>query len=404
MYIRNGIIYEKIVVDGKTQRVSTGIKKVPDLPFKKMYLGNSARAKRLNEELFSHVLKLKGLPVEEETGELHLLMQRHVEEISKGITLNNRNQVFSASSIKTYRYVADKFRTFVHANHPIDIYKFDLSGLTPQKKKERADRWNSYFSSYKNHLIAQGLNHKSVSEIMNMTSLQANYWAKKLFVVIPSIQREMASKKQIIVLSPEFIPRFINDTALYETLSPELKMIWEVSATIMFSTLRISDVLALQPSDFTFGEECFLNKLNSKTKEMTSLPVPDVLKNIYAKNWANGCIFSTPADPNVIYANIRELFKLYSELHVNKTANVRMGNGQYKTITKPLYEWVHPHLLRKSAITSMIYHGISVNHIKHASGHSKNSSAFNDYVTVVDKYFKSDFKGMYEKIYSKHID
>ena len=399
MYIRNGIIYANILIGGKITRISTGIKKVPDLPFKKRYLGNTPKVRALNLQLEEAIDKLKGLQIVNTTGYLHKLMQDYIESIESGEVLNNRNQKFSIHSIKTYRYVADKFLAFTNSTVAIDLFKYDLSGLTPQKKMELAEKYDKHFNKYKAYLIAQGMNHKSIAEIMNMTSLQANYWAKKLFLLLPPINREQPVKKQIIVLSPEFIPRFINDTALYETLSPELKMIWEVSATILFSTLRISDVLELKPSDFTIGKECYLNKLNSKTKETTSLPVPQVLANIYAKNISNGGVFSVPVDSNLIYSQIRTLFKMYPELFVEKSANILMGNGKYETTTKPLYEWVHPHLLRKSAITSMIYHGISVNHIKHASGHSKNSSAFNDYVTVVDKYFKSDFNDMYKKIY-----
>lgn len=391
------MIYAKIMVGGKETRVSTGIKKVPDLPFKKTYLGNTPKVRALNTQLEEAVSKLKGFQIVNNTGYLHKLMQDYIESIENGEVLNNRNQKFSIHSIKTYRYVADKFLAFTNSTVAIDLYKYDLSGLTPQKKVELAEKFIKHFQKYKTYLIDKGMNHKSMSEIMNMTSLQVNYWAKKLFLMLPSINRESPVKKQIIVLSPEFIPRFINDTALYETLSPELKMVWEVSATILFSTLRISDVIDLKPSDF--GDGCYLTKLNNKTKETTSLPVPKPLADIYTKNIKNGGVFSIPADVNLIYSSIRGLFKMYPELSVEKSANVLMANGKYETITKPLHDWVHPHMLRKSSITSMIYHGISVNHIKHASGHSKNSSAFNDYVTVVDKYFKSDFKDMYQKIY-----
>jgi site-specific recombinase XerD len=55
--------------------------------------------------------------------------------------------------------------------------------------------------------------------------------------------------------------------------------------------------------------------------------------------------------------------------------------------TNKLYKFVTPHVLRRSAITSMLVAGVDEETVKKMSGHARNSGSFNVYVGHVQSHF-----------------
>jgi integrase len=100
-----------------------------------------------------------------------------------------------------------------------------------------------------------------------------------------------------------------------------------------------------------------------------------------------------------VYAEMKTLFKMYEDLNENVSITDVDVRGNEFIVTKPLWEWVHPHLLRKTAITTMIYNKVPERFIKFASGHTTNSTAFERYVGHVEKYYKSEMNDYYGRIF-----
>ena len=236
---------------------------------------------------------------------------------------------------------------------------------------------------------------------MNMANIMISYFSRAYFFNIPKIPRLANIKKPKVVFPPEFVGQFVMDKhKVYKGLNETMKMVWEVSATILITTLRVSDAISLTEKDLIFrGNDVMLNKRNEKTGEISQMPLPKSLTDVYRENLTRkGGLFSIKPTKQILYDNMKDLFKMYDDLHDYYSIH-RLGiRGEQIVESKPLYQWAHPHLLRKTAITTMIYMGVDQNHIKHTSGHSPNSEAFYDYVHVVDKLYKSDFKNAHEKM------
>ncbi len=94
---------------------------------------------------------------------------------------------------------------------------------------------------------------------------------------------------------------------------------------------------------------------------------------------------------------MKDLFRTYEECHEVYTIS-RLGvRGEDVYESKPLYEWVHPHMLRKTAITTMLFNGVPERYIKFASGHTENSEAFGLYVGHNEKNYKNEVVNYYNK-------
>lgn len=414
---RGNIVQARISDKDKCFRLSTGIRIDNHLKFNKHFIGKTNDVVALNNELNRHRVVLTELYLkygeldliklhyyqedapERESFDLAKLMSTYVYMMRTKQIISKRNKPFSQSSINTYAYCSNLMNQFASKCGQLDISKFHVeASLSTDKKTYIVDKFNRYFKDYEDYLIDHEISAKSRSEIFNVTSLLAVYWSQKFFFNIPKIKRIYTEPKPIVVLDPNFVKKFLTDK-IYSGLTKEMKHAWEVSATILITTMRISDVLSLQKKDIVITKDAmFLNKRNQKTGAFSQIPLPRLLENVFRDNLAShDHLFSINGCRKTLYNNIRELFRMYEEMHEIVTVG-RLGvRGEEVIIAKPLWEWVHPHLLRKTAITTMIYNGVPDRHVKFASGHSENSGAFGMYVGHVDKHYKNQVGEYYNK-------
>ena len=423
-YARGSVVQARISNGSDFYRISTGINIEPHHKFNGTFKGKTIEVAQLNAELARCQTSLTELYLEHKDfklmrqhfeqytpelpkGETYLLndlLRKYVVMMAKGEVLSYSKRKYSEASVRLYRYVANMLNEYSHYHKPIDIREFHIDPLWDSKKKrEVADEYSKYWKKYEDYLLERGLGVKSRSEVMNMTGVITNYWADQMFFTLPKIPRLTSHEKAIIVLPSEFVKKFLNDEdKVYRKLTPELKCVWELSATILITTLRIGDAMSLRENDFTFNRDMvFMRKKNEKTGVYSEMPLPQFLSDIYRDNLTRlGRIYTIEPNKDIVYDNIKVLFKMYDDMHETvSVANIDLRGNEH-IVTKPMWEWVHPHLLRKTAITTMIYNKVPERFIKFASGHTTNSNAFERYVGHVEKYYKSEINDYYGKMFN----
>lgn len=423
-YARGKVIQARISNGNEYYRISTGINIEPHHKFNGEFKGKTVEVAQLNADLSrcktrltelylqhkdfkimkDHFEQFKPEIPEGETFRLNDLLRKYVVMMAKGEVMSYSKKKYSIATIKLYTYVANMLTEFSHYHKPIDIREYNIDPLWDSKKKrEVADDYANYWKKYEDYLLERGIGVKSRCEIMNMTGVITNYWGEHMFFTLPKIPRLSSHDKAIVVLPSEFVKKFLNDEGkVYCTLTPELKCVWEVSATILITTLRVGDAISLKENDFTFNRDMvFMRKKNEKTGVYSEMPLPQFLSDIYRDNLTRlGRIYSIEPTKRILYDNIRILFKMYDDMHETVSVSDIDVRGNEFVVTKQLWDWVHPHLLRKTAITTMIYNKVPERFIKFASGHTTNSNAFERYVGHVEKYYKSEINDYYGKMFS----
>lgn len=423
-YARGRVVQARISSGSDSYRLSTGITIEPHHKFNGEFKGKTVEVAQLNAELARCRTRLLELYVEykdfkkvrehfeerppelpsEESFKVNDLLRRYVVMMAKGEVLSYTKKKYTKASVDLYNYVANMLNEYSHYYQPLDLR---LCHIDPNwdsyKKREVADEFNLYWKKYEDYLLERELGLKTRSEILNMTGVMLNYWANYYFFSIPKIPRLTKHEKAIIVLPHDFVKRFLMDQDnKYNKFTPEQKFMWELSATILITTLRIGDALSLSEKDLMLTKDMvFLRKKNEKTGAISEMPLPQFLANVYRENLArHGRIYSIVPDRQFVYDNIKPFFKMYDDMHETATVAQLDLRGNEFTVTKTLWEWIHPHMLRKTAITTMIYNKVPERFIKFASGHSTNSNAFERYVGHVEKYYKSEINDYYGKMFS----
>lgn len=298
----------------------------------------------------------------------------------------------SANTIRAYKNIAKIFLDFSNSNSGFDLNRFVVAD------KKIKQEWQSYFRRFDQFMIEKNYSQPYRSNIMNVLNIMASFWSDDLNIKIPKIEYEQPRLSPISVLPHNFIKTFFSDDR-YNDLDQELKFVWEISAVIMITTLRIQDALSLKPQDFQFKDgNCFMNKYNMKTGAMSQMPLPKVLSDKLHNNITSlGMVFSIKPNKAILYSRIKELFSMYPEMHQEITIKKIGVYGEEIAETMPYFLAVHPHMLRRTAITTMLVNGVSERHIKFASGHTDRSTAFERYVGFVEKKYQSEIENYYDK-------
>jgi integrase len=412
-YKRDKTIYASISAGSSIYRVTTGIKIKPHMTFSKRFIGNSTEVDALNNDLDKIKVKITEkylqngdlksisdcIDITDKEFLLDKLLNKYVQMMLTGEVKSSSKKKYSISSVNIYKYCSQLISEFSEHYRHLDLSKSHIDGnLSVAEKIVISDYFNDYFKKFEKYLIDRGSSMSSRSDILNITGVMVNYWAKTYFFQLPKVLKVQSDKKPIIVFPPAFVKRFLNDLDKYKKLDDQLKAVWEISATILITTLRISDVISLTSNDLVISkDDVFLNKKNQKTGVFSQMPMPKFLGNIYRENLDRfGRVFTLEPNRDIVYDNIKNLFKLYEEAHdvVTISRLDSLGNQVYES--KPLWKWVHPHLLRKTAITTMLYNGVPERYVKFCSGHEARSLAFEHYVGHVEKNFKNEVSNYYD--------
>lgn len=418
-WLRNGSLHVRVPYKGTYMRLSTRIKVPTHLVFhvsKQKFAGNSDEVASYNAELVRHtqfiqkvlethsdlkkeyetfVGKNSAISIdEEEKFDIYSLCCRYIQEASSGKIRKRSGSCIKPSSLITYRGAIAHWNDFSVLYGKIDMMEYNLAMITDlNKKRQLADRWDSYFSKFVEYLTRVGMLINTKSMIMNITAIIIRHYASKYFLVVPELPKVAPSLNPIVVLDPEFMWGFLKDSK-YEKLEGEMKYTWEIAATIMVTSMRISDVVSIKWENLTERKNgMFMSKVNMKTSEPTYTMIPPRLANIYRENMAkHGHIFclNKYKKVEIVYKNMSELFASYPELHKEVSMTKLDPRGVPFIETKPLYKWVTPHMLRKTAITAMMVDGRSDDFIRLHSGHSRRTNTLERYKGFVESHFNQE--------------
>ena len=278
---------------------------------------------------------------------------------------------FSENTMRIYRAISSLLDKY---ENPLFLEDYDMTG-TQDQKREVVRLWDAWFNAFIRHQKTLGHSDKTIGERLNIISIVLRQYQEKMFVTLPKVPRVSFEDKPIITLHPDFVTKFLTERREF---SKELQPVWELCATILVTSLRLSDALNLREADFS-ADFTFMRRMNQKTKAYTMMPIPSFLSDIYRRHR----IYSGPIED--VYSRIRELFSHYEEMH-------QLVDG------KPMYATIHPHMLRKSAITTMLVNGVDRDHVKFASGHSPRSAAFERYVGFVESNYHNQIGDYYKKL------
>jgi integrase len=326
------------------------------------------------------------------------LLEKYVTMMRTGELRTRSGTNYKPMSIKSYNFA---FKTYQrYAKSGINLEEFNLTNLSLEEKRAVADKFNRHIDLFIDWMTRQKFSANTRRDVTNILKIVTDYWAEQYFLTLPKVRRAIGVDVPIVTLPIQFVKDFINDTAnRYDSMSPEHKYLWELSATILVTSLRVGDAINLSKSDIVMNVSVYLMKENQKTGAMTTLPLPESLYKRYLYNLENHGSVYTPirfgCKDTFINKNLKPFFATYPEMHEETTYKKADHTGDKSLQSRKFCDIVHPHMLRKTAITTMLAGGVSLDHVRFASGHK--SDAIKRYQGWVDSVHKSEINTYYEQ-------
>ena len=255
----------------------------------------------------------------------------------------------------------------------INLKTIDLAGdLLTSERKKRIRKTKDLFQSVENKLKGRSQNTKFFTINMLKSILKmvedndgSHFWKRY------EVKQEL---KDIVILDIDFAKDFVtNKHGFYHILEPKLRTVWEITAIMLTTTLRFSDVINLTPDKLTDSR---ITVKNQKTGVVTSCPIPESLAEKLGDN--GDSLFSCKISKDTAYRLLPALLEMYEEVEEDITF----------------------HVFRKTAISLMLAMGVPQSIVMRASGHTVGSKAFARYVGHVETVFNSEINNFQSRFYS----
>tara|TARA_R110002124_G_scaffold252496_1_gene417887 strand:- start:124 stop:717 length:594 start_codon:yes stop_codon:yes gene_type:complete len=171
---------------------------------------------------------------------------------------------------------------------------------------------------------------------------------------------------EVIALSP-------TQVELIHSKKPahELEDIWYYTRLMLYSCMRVSDLVNFQAS----SDGSVVTIITKKgVGAISSFYLPEDVRNFLEGRG------SFSHSQQYFRVQLKTLLKSYEELHEKKVVYTYDHNGDPVHEEKYLYDIITPHKLRASGITYHLSKGLSEIEARNISGHKNGSTAFYRYV------------------------
>ncbi|MES2726825.1 MAG: tyrosine-type recombinase/integrase [Bacteroidota bacterium] len=334
-----------------------------------------------------------------------LLRQFIIDSQSKK-RLQKNGTIIKQSTIDTYELLYKNILSYCLKKHC--LIEFPLLNYNAKKDINKADKyWKEFYLKFTDYLYKDldcydnyvGNQIKVLKVFFNYLLLEKNMpiglFHKKFYVMKEDIP--------ILVLEPEQLQWLIENNDVDKELSPlqiGVKNIFIVGCTV---ALRFSDLLALKRTDVVYSMNAMYIQVRSKkTSTFTSIKLPDYAKDIIEVFMQENRVTVFPFI-SVNYFN-KNLKIIALKMGWNKPIDkIRHKRGQSVFINKKegsllLSDLISSHIMRRTAITTMLRLGMPEHSVRKISGHTQGSKEFYRYVELSQLYLDKQTDEVFYKL------
>lgn len=332
------------------------------------------------------------------------LFQQYIKESESGKRLKKNGGKITTGSIENYKNTLKSIQIFVEATG-FDLRICDASKLNPRERLSEKNYWRKFYKKFTEHLYKRGCYDNYVGSVIKQIRTFFNYLKDDKDFFTGDYQRLFYIRKEqvdILVLSYEQLKFLIHDQQFHNNLSPAMKCVKDVFVFGCTTGLRYSDIFQLTNKNFEQQKDDWYLKIKSqKTKTYSFIKLPNFAIDIYIKY--------RPRSARVLVFKKLSLFNFNKSLkQIGKQAGftrpiemTRERLGKTKTIGgKQLlfYDKMSSHMMRRTAITTMLILGMPEHLVRKISGHSQRSSSFNRYVHYAQPYIDLEIDKIHKKL------
>jgi site-specific recombinase XerD len=338
------------------------------------------------------------------------LYNRFISDSKKGKRLQPNGKRISEGTIKNYEYTSKILQGFCAKKGfelRIKSYRF-LSSREAEREKNYWKKFYKHFTDYLYNTCGYFDNYAGL--IIKNIKAFFNYLNKELALAVGEFHKQFYVRKEeisIFTLMPEELNYLIFDKEFEQSLSMRMKEVKDVFVFGCTVALRVSDLIALKKSSLRIiNNQYYLAVRSQKTNTDTLVKLPGYAIAIINKyKTKKGALL-----PRFNKSNLNEYIKQLLELagFKNEVLLHRTRRGKAIELKKEIQAYrfcdvASTHIMRRTAITTMLCLGMPEQLVRKISGHSANTKEFYRYVLWAQAYMDQETEKVFDKLESKEL-
>lgn len=334
--------------------------------------------------------------------------QTFIRDSETGKRLKKNGERIKQASVNNYKYVYRNLIEFEEATG-FELRICDASRLTKREYLTEKNYWKKFYKKFTDYLYKKGCYDNYVGQNVKVIRTFFNYLKNDKDFATGDFQRLFYVRKEevdILVLSPDQLKFLIHNTEFESRLTPGLKRIKDIFIFGCTTGLRYSDIFLLTNKNFEYqGDSWYLKIKSKKTKTYSFIKLPEYGAKIYLKHRPRS-VKKPIFDPLSLFNFNKSLKRLGALAEFTQPVNWhREQLGRVKGLKTAengniirFCDKMSSHMMRRTAITTLLILGMPEHLVRKISGHSHGSASFNRYVHYAQSYIDKEINKVYSQL------
>lgn len=336
------------------------------------------------------------------------LFKKFIKDTETGKRIKKNGERIKKGSINNYKYVLNNLIDFTTSTK-LELRICDASRLTKKEYTSEKNYWKKFYKKFTDYLYKKGCYDNYVGHNIKVLRTFFIYLKNDKDFNTGDFHRFFYVRKEevdILVLSPEQLKFLIHNGDFDQSLTKMQKRIKDVFVFGCSTGLRFSDIFSLTNKNFEVQETTYYLKIKSKkTKTYSAIKLPEYAIEIYLRYKSGSMrksIFGTISLTN-FNKNLKKIGEKADFKETIELSRERLGIPQNpsRNMTKTgtrFCDKMSSHMMRRTAVTTLLILGMPEHLVRKISGHSSNSNSFNRYVHYAQVYMDKEIDKVHSKL------
>lgn len=336
------------------------------------------------------------------------LFKQMIRDSENGKRLKKNGERITKGSVDNYKYVLQNLIQF-STDTNFELRVCSINRLTKRELQSEKAYWKKFYKGFTDFMYKKGCFDNYVGSNIKVIRTFFNFLKDEKDIYTGDFHKQFYVRKEevdILVLSPEQLKFLIHDKEFERRLVSTQLKIKDIFVFGCTTGLRFSDIFLLTNKNFekTNGE-WYLKLKSKKTKTYSYIKLPSYAVDIYSKYKSVSDVkpvFGTKnlANFNRSLKRIGELAGFVDPVHVSREKQGKTKILSAKSSDVFFYDKMSSHMMRRTAITTLLILGMPEHLVRKISGHSHASSSFNRYVHYAQAYIDKEIDKVHDKLQS----
>lgn len=334
------------------------------------------------------------------------LFKQFIRDTETGKRLKKNGEKITQGTINNYYYVLQNLIEFA-AKTNFDLRICDASKLNTREITSEKNYWKKFYKKFTEFLYKKGCYDNYVGANMKQIRTCFNYLKHDKDFNTGDFQRLFYVRKEevdILVLSPEQLKFLIHDTVFEKGLTHSEQRIKDIFVFGCSTGLRFSDIFLLKNKNFEqMEDEWYLKVKTLKTKTYSFIKLPGYAIDIFNKYKSKNN--KTTVFGQISLFNFNKMLKQIGEkanftapIEVSREKQGKAHNMHKKAENGRFCDKMSSHMMRRTAITTLLILGMPEHLVRNISGHTNGSSSFYRYVHYAQSYIDKEITKVHSKL------